>query len=182
MNRVWWNFTPKQVSLKSPSAATRLLYPVIEKPKTEFLPSIKPVWNLRYMNLPLRIISVETLMGKRNMSEMDIFQIVLNHHLLPVNKCHPDEDWTEYSLEKTIYLFTWKEEYGNRSIIFRVSDIQKLERKLGGNLSKSDSIISGEELCKRWDLSMIEIESLIENSNLEVADPLGIIIKDFIIN
>ena len=87
------------------------------------------------MNLPLKIISIETLMGKWGMSEMDIFQIVLNHHLLPVNKCHPDEDWTEYSLEKTIYLFTWKEEYGNRSIIFRMYDIENLQRKLDSKLS-----------------------------------------------
>jgi hypothetical protein len=131
------------------------------------------------MNLPFDRISIETLMDKWGMSKMDIFQIVLNHQLLPVHSDHPDADWIEYSLEEAVYLFTWKEKYGNRSIIFRMSDIENLEGKLGSKLSKSSSIISEEELCKRWNISMIEIENLIENSKLDVVDPLNIKIKDF---
>lgn len=131
------------------------------------------------MNLPFNIISIETLMDKWNMSKMDVFQIVLNHNLIPVHKGHPESDWKEYDFQMVIYLFTWPEKYGDRQIIFRVSDIENLERKLGSKLSIPDSIISGEELCKRWNVSMVEIEDLIEVSNLEVVDPIGKTIRDF---
>ena len=131
------------------------------------------------MNLPIEIISIETLKDKWDMSCMDVFQIVLNHNLIPVHKGHPESDWTEYDLETVIYLFTWTEEYGNQPIIFKLSDIENLEQKSGGRLSKSSSLISGEGLCKRWNRTKIEIEDLIENSHLEVVDPLGYKIKDF---
>ena len=108
------------------------------------------------MNLPIDIISIETLMDKWGMSKMDIFQIVLNRHLLPAKLAHPhpEAELIEYDFLDAVDLFTGEEEYGNRSIIFRVSDVKKLERKLGSKCSISDSIISGEELCKRWNVSM----------------------------
>jgi len=133
------------------------------------------------MNLPYTVISIDTLMLRWAMSEMDIFQIVLNRHLLPAKLAHPhpEADLIEYDFLDAIELFKRKKENGNCSIIFRMSDIENLERKLGGKLSKSSSIISGEKLCKRWNKSKIEIEDLIKNLKLDVVDPLNIKVKDF---
>jgi hypothetical protein len=48
------------------------------------------------MDLPIEIITMDSLMKRWNMSFNDIFLIVLNQDLTPVYCEYPDEEWKKF--------------------------------------------------------------------------------------
>jgi hypothetical protein len=130
------------------------------------------------MGLPTKIIALETLMKKWRMSFHDIFLIFLNQDLRPV---YGDEtEWRYFGEDEDhdpIELF-WRN-HKKHPILFLRSDVEKLERKQGGNVTVSPDVISEEAILKRWDITRTELWNAVGECKLDVVDPLGARIKDF---
>jgi hypothetical protein len=133
------------------------------------------------MALPIKIVTMDGLMKRWNMSFNDIFLIVLNHDLMPVYKKYPSPDWQKYGQDPDHNFFgVFIEEDADPSeIVFLRSDVEKLEQKFGGQIAKSAKVIDEAGLMERWGMSKIELWEMQISCSLSVADPLGKIIQDF---
>jgi hypothetical protein len=130
-------------------------------------------------NLPAKIISLETAMKRWGMSLSDVFLIAHNHGLRPVYRDVEDwKYWDEREEGDWIDLFDQRKE-GTSKIFFMRSEVGALEKRIGGPITKSLRVINEEDLLQRWDISKVELWSVVEERNLEPVDPLGVKIEDF---
>jgi len=132
------------------------------------------------MDLPIEIITMDSLMKRWNMSFMDIFLVVLNQDLSPVYRENPEQKWKQFGSDPDhdiLTLFTVPNSDPSR-IIFLRSDVQKIEERFGGQISKSPAVIEEGDVVKRLGISDIEFWHLQEACAIDVVDPLGIRIDD----
>ena len=131
------------------------------------------------MNLPAKIVSLETIMKRWNMSLLDVLLVACNHGLRPVY--HDVDDW-KYVHEQEegdwLELFDQDTKHPGK-IFFLRSDLVALEQKVGEPIAKSSKVINEKELQERWDITNTELWSVVQECNLEPVDPLGVKIEDF---
>lgn len=131
------------------------------------------------MNLPAKIISLETAMKRWGMSLSDVFLLTYNHRLRPVYRYTTEwKYWDEQEGGDWMDLFDQGTE-GTIKIFFLRSDIAELEQRIGGPITKSVRVINEKDLQERWDIDREELWSVVEERNLEPVDPLGVKIEDF---
>jgi len=124
------------------------------------------------MNLPIKIISVKSLMKNWGMTFYDVFLMACIYNLTPVYQeggkwkywDEREEDWME--------LFFPQTDGAEEEIHFLRSDVSNLEQRMGKPITKSMQIIDEESLLERWDISQTEFWSLEDEYPVRV-DPLG---------
>ncbi len=95
------------------------------------------------MDLPIEIITLDSLMKRWTMSFNDIFLIVLNQDLTPVYCEYPDEEWKKYGSDPEhdlLDVFLQNDKDPSR-IVFLRSDVKRLEETCGGQISKSTDVL-----------------------------------------
>jgi hypothetical protein len=133
------------------------------------------------MDLPIEIITLDSLMKRWTMSFNDIFLIVLNQDLTPVYSTYPDADWKKYGGDPEhdiIDVFLQNDKDPSR-IVFLRSDVRQLEENCGGQVSKSKAVLNEKDIIERWGISKIELWNLQEECSLPVVDPLGMEFEDY---
>jgi hypothetical protein len=132
------------------------------------------------VDLPIEIITMDSLMKRWNMSFSDIFLIVLNQDLAPVYNQFPEPGWKKNDdPDHDVLEVFLKDDVKPNRIVFLKSDVMRLEEKFGGQVSKSIDILIDKDVIERWGISKIELWNLQEEFSLPVVDPLGIEIEDF---
>jgi hypothetical protein len=133
-----------------------------------------------FMELPIEIITMDSLMKRWNMSFMDILLVVVNQDLTPVYREDPSSGWNKYGgdPDHDILALFYDPKADASRIIFLRSDVQKIEEVFGGQLSKSPDVIYEKDLLKRFGISEIELWHLQKNLSIDLVDPLGMRIDD----
>lgn len=133
------------------------------------------------VDLPIEIITMDSLMKRWNMSFSDIFLIVLNQDLAPVYNQFPEPGWKKFGDDpEHDILDVFLQKDGDPSgIAFLRSDVRRLENKFKGKVSKPVDVLNEKDIIERWGISEIELWNLQEECSLPVVDPLGIEFEDY---
>jgi hypothetical protein len=133
------------------------------------------------MDLPIEIVTMDSLMKRWNMSFNDIFLVVLNQDLTPVYNQFPEPGWKKFGddQEHDILDVFLQKDRDPSGIVFLRSDVRQLENKFGGKVSKPVDVLNEKDIIERWGISEIELWNLQEECSLSVVDPLGIEFENY---
>ena len=133
------------------------------------------------MDLPIDIITMDSLMKRWSMSFMDIVLAVVNHDLTPVYKNYPNSDWEkidDQDHDQDILGPFYDPKADPSKIAFFKSDVEKIEAKFDRHVSKSTDIIHEDDLAERFGISKIELWNLQDTLAIDIFDPFGIRINE----
>jgi hypothetical protein len=128
-----------------------------------------------YMDLPIEIITMDSLMKRWGMSFMDIVLVVVNYSLKPVYREYSDLNWKKFGEDPFHDILDqfFDSNADARKIIFLRSDVQLIEDEFGGHVSKSTEIIHEKDTVQRMGISEIELWNLQETLAIDLYDPFG---------
>ena len=128
------------------------------------------------MDLPTKIITADKLCERWFIDYFDLFWVIFNYDLCPVEFCFESSDWKyhewgddedNYAPAVDLYLDTEKNLSGLR---FKIDDVEKFEENRNLDSVKR---IKGADLITRWNVVEDELLDLVLQGFIRTADVFG---------